>query len=307
MLSRITFRMFVVVMLGMLVVDGAAPGTARAQTVSVAIKNFSFQPSSLTVPIGSTVTWTNQDSVEHTSTSDTGAWDSGGIAPGQSFQHTFTAAGTFTYHCMIHPFMHGTIVVGAAVPSSMPAHPIVQATPTVVPVGGTTLVQGSGFTSTNWAFVFWQRPDRTAHGVWVFTSSTGTFALRLGFSPRHGTGSEFITAFDFATRTWAPFAVVAVTAAVPQVATLSAAPNPVVNGGISSIVGRGFAPNTLVIVQWRRPDATAGAITIFADNSGSFAFTLLADPRHGCGPRTFVAFDPSIGLQTAPYTLFVSC
>src|SRR6202035_724619 len=81
---------------------------------AVSIKNFAFLPASLTVAAGTTVTWTNNDKTAHTSTSNTGLWDSKHIAPGKSFSHTFAAAGTFPYHCAIHPGMKGTIVVTGA-------------------------------------------------------------------------------------------------------------------------------------------------------------------------------------------------
>jgi predicted lipoprotein with Yx(FWY)xxD motif len=90
----------------------AAPPQA---TASVAIENFAFSPASLTVPIGTTVAWTNMDRVAHTVTSDSGAWaDSGSLAPHHTFSHTFTQAGTFPYHCAIHPFMVGRIIVSGA-------------------------------------------------------------------------------------------------------------------------------------------------------------------------------------------------
>jgi plastocyanin len=80
----------------------------------VTIKNLAFNPAALSVPHGTTVTWTNKDSIAHTSTSDAGGqWDSGIIAPnGGAFSFTFNfAPGTYTYHCSIHAFMHGSITV----------------------------------------------------------------------------------------------------------------------------------------------------------------------------------------------------
>src|SRR5215813_11975870 len=70
-----------------------------------------FAPDGLTVDAGTTVTWTNTDSVAHTSTSDATGWDSGIVAPGGQFSHSFQTAGTFRYHCAIHPGMVGTVVV----------------------------------------------------------------------------------------------------------------------------------------------------------------------------------------------------
>lgn len=100
-------------------------GSARAAAaVQVAIQNFAFSPSTLQVAPGTTVTWTNRDQAPHTVTSDSNAWaDSGTLNTGQSFSHTFTVAGTYAYHCTVHPTMTATVVVGvaAAGPTSTPA------------------------------------------------------------------------------------------------------------------------------------------------------------------------------------------
>ncbi|HZU14027.1 MAG TPA: cupredoxin family copper-binding protein [Chloroflexota bacterium] len=113
---------------------------AQAQTATVTIRNFAFAPATLTIAAGTTVTWMNADSVAHTSTSDPGdamSWDSGSISPGSSFSLTFTQAGTFTYHCSIHPFMKGTIIVAAGVTSTATATSSVVATATATS-GGVT-------------------------------------------------------------------------------------------------------------------------------------------------------------------------
>ncbi len=86
------------------------PTTASSSGNSVSIKNFSFTPNSLTVKVGTKVTWTNHDSVTHTVTANQGAFNSP-VLPGSSFSFTFTKAGTYAYHCMIHPYMMATIVV----------------------------------------------------------------------------------------------------------------------------------------------------------------------------------------------------
>lgn len=78
---------------------------------SVSISNFSFSPATLNVTAGTKVTWTNNDSVTHTVTSDTGSFDSGNLSSGSSFSQTFSAAGTFPYHCGIHTYMKATIIV----------------------------------------------------------------------------------------------------------------------------------------------------------------------------------------------------
>ena len=85
--------------------------TPSASGSAVTISNFSFQPSTLTISAGTTVFWTNNDSTTHTITSDTGVFSSGDLPPGSSFSHTFSSAGSFGYHCSIHPSMKGTIMV----------------------------------------------------------------------------------------------------------------------------------------------------------------------------------------------------
>ena len=78
---------------------------------SVSIKNFAFSNTSLSVTAGTTVTWTNNDATAHTVTADDGSFDSGNIAPGNSFTHTFSSMGTVHYHCSIHPMMKGAVIV----------------------------------------------------------------------------------------------------------------------------------------------------------------------------------------------------
>lgn len=78
------------------------------------LQNLSFNPASMTVPIGTTITWQNSDGITHTSTSDSpGLWDTGNIGPGASKTTTFNTAGTFTFHCTYHRSMGmaGTITV----------------------------------------------------------------------------------------------------------------------------------------------------------------------------------------------------
>lgn len=70
-----------------------------------------YAPGTLTVAAGTTVTWVNQDVVIHTVTSDVGLFDSGSMRPGDRFSFTFTTPGTFTYDCIPHPYMRGTVVV----------------------------------------------------------------------------------------------------------------------------------------------------------------------------------------------------
>jgi plastocyanin len=72
-----------------------------------------FVPQTVTIPVGRVITWRNDDTVDHTTTEDSGTplWNSGNRTPGQTYSRTFGTVGTFTYHCSIHPSMTGTIVV----------------------------------------------------------------------------------------------------------------------------------------------------------------------------------------------------
>jgi len=87
------------------------PGPTSPNTIVMAGSVFS--PVADTVAVGTTVTWKNNDAYAHTSTSDTGIWDTGNIAGGASATTTFNTAGTYAYHCTYHVGMgmRGTIVV----------------------------------------------------------------------------------------------------------------------------------------------------------------------------------------------------
>ncbi|MGW7008817.1 cupredoxin domain-containing protein [Streptomyces sp. NPDC054933] len=89
------------------------PAGAPVATDSVAIKNFAFAPASITVKVGTTVTWTNQDTDAHTVTSqnNAGPLNSQPLNTGQSYSYTFTTPGTYSYLCTIHPFMTATVTV----------------------------------------------------------------------------------------------------------------------------------------------------------------------------------------------------
>lgn len=93
--------------------DGSSSGSSSQPSAqSVTIQNFAFMPSSLTVPMGTTVTWTNRDTTAHTVTGDTsGGPMSGTLQPGQAYSYTFSQNGTFGYHCSIHPTMTGMVTV----------------------------------------------------------------------------------------------------------------------------------------------------------------------------------------------------
>jgi plastocyanin len=95
---------------------GGTGGTGGPGTNEVFIQGMAFNPSPITVSINTTVTWTNKDAIGHTVTSDTGLFDSGTIGSNGTYSYDFTTAGTFTYHCKIHPTMVATVIVNS--PSS---------------------------------------------------------------------------------------------------------------------------------------------------------------------------------------------
>ena len=70
-----------------------------------------YAPNPVTISAGTMVTWTNNDTIAHNTTSDTGVFSSGSMAAGAQYSYTFANKGTFPYHCTIHPGMVGTVVV----------------------------------------------------------------------------------------------------------------------------------------------------------------------------------------------------
>lgn len=93
--------------------SAAAKPTARAAAVTTVVIEGSpaaFIPQSVTIRAGDSVRWLNNDNEDHTTTSDTGLWDIF-LRPGTSVTRAFPTAGTFRYHCDIHPNMTGTITV----------------------------------------------------------------------------------------------------------------------------------------------------------------------------------------------------
>lgn len=82
-------------------------------TDTVSIEGFAFSPGSITVKKGTTVTWTNNDSVAHTVTEsdDKNGPDSSTLQPGKTYEFTYAQTGTFNYKCSIHPDMTGTVIV----------------------------------------------------------------------------------------------------------------------------------------------------------------------------------------------------
>jgi amicyanin len=94
----------------------SAPATTAASPASqggtaVSISDFKFNPATLTVPVGTTVTWTNQDEEPHTIAAKDGSFHSPGMDTHGTYSFTFSTPGSYDYICSIHPFMTGTVVV----------------------------------------------------------------------------------------------------------------------------------------------------------------------------------------------------
>ena len=91
--------------------QSSSAAAAPVSTDRVAIQGFAFGPQAVTIKAGTTVTWTQQDEDSHTVTADDNSFTSQPLGNGQTFTQTFVTPGTYAYHCSIHPFMHGTVVV----------------------------------------------------------------------------------------------------------------------------------------------------------------------------------------------------
>lgn len=93
---------------------GGAASSGAAQTARIVTDPTTvgrYVPATLHLNVGQRVTFTNTSDAAHTVTADNGAFDSGNIGQGASWTFTATKAGTFAYHCIYHPNMHGTVVV----------------------------------------------------------------------------------------------------------------------------------------------------------------------------------------------------
>jgi plastocyanin len=91
--------------------NGPAPSGEAERSAKVEIVEFTYGPDPVTVQAGGKVIWLNQDTAPHTATADDGSFDTGVLERGKLKSETFKQAGTFAYHCEIHPTMHGTVKV----------------------------------------------------------------------------------------------------------------------------------------------------------------------------------------------------
>ena len=103
------------VMVATLLLSAGSPGssanTAEPASAEVKVDNFSFGPATLTVAVGTTVTWTNRDDIPHTIVSTDKVFKSKVLDTDEKFSFTFSKAGTYPYFCSVHPKMTGSVVV----------------------------------------------------------------------------------------------------------------------------------------------------------------------------------------------------
>ena len=107
--------LFTIVMIATLLLVAASPGSSakapQPASAEVKVDNFSFGPATLTVAVGTTVTWTNRDDIPHTIVSTDKVFKSKVLDTDEKFSFTFSKAGTYPYFCSIHPKMTGSVVV----------------------------------------------------------------------------------------------------------------------------------------------------------------------------------------------------
>jgi plastocyanin len=155
----------VLVVAGAVPVAHGGPGEVREVTMPARV----FAPGRIQVLLGDTVVWRNADTTNHTVTSDDDLFDSGFVAPGLTYAQAFAKTGTFLYHCTIHRFMRGEVVV---VPVALSAPRV------TVSSGGRIVLQGFAPTGTARVTVMRVGPSRKVVGR-VIPAGDGSFTLPL--------------------------------------------------------------------------------------------------------------------------------
>jgi plastocyanin len=206
-------------------VGGNPPSPANAQTSTINIDDFVFIPATLTVAPGTTVEWFNVGNAPHTTTSDTGLWNSQTPARSGRFTHQFNQPGTYTYKCTIHPQMTGTITVQgtaaatATTTATTTASPAATTSPGAItappPPTATTVAQpGTGQwvdrppaasgaaascpTGGQWLLIYWSGSDNSA----IATSAAVCNAADLYWVSREGRWLGFSKNAPAASDTW---------------------------------------------------------------------------------------------------------
>lgn len=116
MIKRVSYfltitAMLVAMLAGRQTTQAAVAVAPAAAGAEVKIDNFSFTPATLTVAVGTEVTWTNRDDIPHNVVTDDKTVKSKALDTNEKFAYTFTKPGTYSYFCSIHPHMKGTVVV----------------------------------------------------------------------------------------------------------------------------------------------------------------------------------------------------
>jgi plastocyanin len=179
-------------MLSALVMLAAPTASAANQTIS--IQHVQYNPNQLTIAVGDTVTWVNNetDGTVHSSTSDDGLWNSPDLGPGATFSFTFTQAGTFSFHCRFHPSMTGTITVtgggggggGPTTTSPPPSSTTTTPTATTSPTTSSTSTTTTAPTSTGTSTTGTTAPTTTSGSPTSTTSPTESCIVPLpGLNP----------------------------------------------------------------------------------------------------------------------------
>lgn len=127
----ITF-ILVVLLVASLASSAIAAGFSQVP-INVSMLDNAFQPQNLSVPVGTTVIWTNNGNNIHSVTSDTGLWDSTDLQRTETFSFTFVAPGLYPYHCRLHQEMRGTVTVAGTALTVTPTPTSTTPTPTLVP------------------------------------------------------------------------------------------------------------------------------------------------------------------------------
>lgn len=102
---------FILFLASLFLPAGVTLGADKSQRVEVSIQGLQFAPSVLSIHVGDTVVWTDNDDRDYNVVSSDGSFSSGNLRNGQTFEHVFSQAGKFTYACSYHPRMKGTVTV----------------------------------------------------------------------------------------------------------------------------------------------------------------------------------------------------
>jgi len=112
--ARNNLKLLAVIFLTLAISSGCSKSNNTTPTPGaneVFIQSFAFSPSTITVSVNTTITWTNKDAATHTVTSDNGLFDSGNLNTNATYSRQFTLAGTFNYHCTYHTTMLAKVIV----------------------------------------------------------------------------------------------------------------------------------------------------------------------------------------------------